>query len=520
VGDCYTPNAMQNQSEFALRRIAIIGGGSGGWMAAAAFAHAVRSGCEIVLVESDEIGIVGVGEATIPPIKLFNQRLGLDENDFLRHTQGTFKLGIQFVDWARMGHRYIHPFGTFGVDFDVVPLHHYWLRECARGNHVPLDEYSMGAVAGLNLRFDQPSRDRRLVQSTADYAYHFDASLYGKYLRAYAEQRGVKRIEGRIVEVRRTPDGDIDGVRLANEQYVNADFFIDCTGFRSLLLGDALQTPFVDWSHWLPCDRAYAVPCANGGEFTPYTRSTCREAGWQWRIPLQHRIGNGYVYCSQYISDDEAAAKLLANLDGKALAEPRMLKFKAGHRAKFWSGNCVGIGLAAGFLEPLESTSIHLIQSGITRLLALFPDRRLDPLAIQEYNRLTQLEWQGIRDFIILHYHATEREDTPLWLECKRMSIPESLQYRMEHFRAAGRLVSTNVELFQNPSWLAVLIGQRVWPQHYEPLIDLRPQVDAERALESLRRTIREAAMAMTTHYDYIQKHCRAPPVPAMEKRP
>lgn len=494
-----------------IRRVAVIGGGSAGWMSAAALSHALGDGCEIVLVESDEIGTVGVGEATIPPIKLFNARLGLDENEFVRHTQGSFKLGIQFVDWVQKGHRYIHPFGPFGADFDVVPLHHYWLRARSRGDTTSLGEYSMAAVTALNGRFDRPSRDPRLVQSTYDYAYHFDANLYARYLHGYAEKRGVRRVEGRIIDVRLSAaSGFIDGIRLANEQEVTADFFIDCTGFRGLLIEDTLRTGYEDWSHWLPCDRAVAVPCEHGGEFTPYTRSTCREAGWQWRIPLQHRIGNGYVYCSRHITDDEAAATLLANLDGKALAEPRLLRFTTGRRKQFWNRNCVAIGLAAGFMEPLESTSLHLIQTGITRLLALFPDRRFDPLAIQEYNRLTQLEYEGIRDFLILHYHATLREDTPLWRECRAMSIPDTLKYKMEHFRAYGRLVSTSLELFQNSNWLAILIGQFIWPERYDPLVDQRPHVDADRALASLRKAIREAAQAMPSHRQYIERYCRA----------
>lgn len=498
-------------NDHRIRHVAVIGGGSAGWMAAAALSHALGESCEIALVESDDIGTVGVGEATIPPIKLFNARLGLDENDFLRHTQGSFKLGIQFVDWTQKGHRYIHPFGSFGVDFDVVPLHHYWLRARSRGDTTSVGEYSMAAVAALRCRFDRPTRDPRFVQATYDYAYHFDASLYAKYLRGYAEKRGVRRIEGRIVDVRLSAaSGFIESVELANEQRVAAELFLDCTGFRGLLVEGALKTGYEDWSHWLPCDRAVAVPCAHGGEFTPYTRSTCREAGWQWRIPLQHRIGNGYVFCSRHLSEDQAAATLLANLDGQALAEPRLLRFTAGRRKLFWNRNCVAIGLAAGFLEPLESTSIHLIQTGITRLLALFPDRHFDPLAVHEYNRLTQLEWEGIRDFLVFHYHATFRDDAPLWRECRAMSVPETLKYKMDHFRAYGRLVSTSLELFQNSNWLAILVGQMLWHERYDPLVDQRTHVDADRALASLRKAIREAAEAMPTHRDYIERHCRA----------
>ncbi len=499
-------------SQANIERIAVIGGGSAGWMTAAALANSLRGDCRIVLVESEEIGIVGVGEATIPPLKLFNAGLGIDENEFIRQTQGTFKLGIEFVNWARQGHRYMHPFGQFGADFDSVPLHQYWLRAHSRGDDTPLGEYSVACVAAYKGRFERPTRDPRLVQSTYDYAYHLDASLYSRYLRGYSEERGVERIEGKIVEVMQdTESGHISGVRLEDGQAVEADFFVDCTGFRGLLIEEALQTGYEDWTHWLPCDRAVAVPCRSGGEFTPYTRSTAREAGWQWRIPLQHRIGNGYVYCSQHIGDDEAAEMLLANLDGEPLAEPRHLRFTTGRRRKFWNKNCVAIGLAAGFMEPLESTSIHLIQTSITRLLALFPDRNFDPLAIQEYNRITINEYERVRDFLILHYHSTERDDAPLWRYCADMPVPDTLQYKMDHFRQYGRLVTDGMELFQNPSWLAVHIGQFNWPQRYDPLVDERKNVDSEKLLASLRRVISEATDAMPTHQAYIGKHCKAP---------
>ncbi|MDP8994134.1 MAG: tryptophan 7-halogenase [Pseudomonadota bacterium] len=495
-----------------IERVAIVGGGSAGWMAAATLANNLRGGCRIELVESEEIGIVGVGEATIPGIRVFNHALGLDEADFVASTQGTFKLGIQFVDWARPGHTYFHQFGHFGADFDSVPLYHYWLRARMRGDETPLEAYSLAAAAAARGRFARPISDRRRIESTYDYAYHFDAALYARYLRRYAEARGVARHEGRIVDVAlRGDDGFVERVKLADGREVAADLFIDCSGFAGLLIGKALGTDYEDWTRWLPCDRAVAVPCASGGDFTPYTRSTARAAGWQWRIPLQHRIGNGYVYSSGHVSDDEAAAALLANLDGEPLAEPRLLRFTTGRPKLFWNRNCVALGLASGFMEPLESTSLHLVQTGILRLLAVWPDRDFDPLARQEYNRLVADEYERIRDFLILHYHLNRREE-PLWRQCARMELPEWLRYRIDHFRAYGRLVSPGIELFQNPNWLAIHIGQLNWPERYEPLVDERAHVDDARALADIRRAVTAAAEAMPTHRQFVERHCPARP--------
>ena len=495
-----------------IRRIVIVGGGTAGWMTAAALSNALRGNCRIDLVESEEIGIVGVGEATIPPIKYFNRMLGIDERDFLRASKGTYKLGIEFVNWTRQGQRYFHPFGQFGADFDSVPLHQWWLRERAAGAAHRLQDHSMAWVMAQHGKFSHPIADRQRVQSTFDYAYHFDAGLYGRFLRGYAEQRGVQRIEGKVVDVAlHAESGFIEAVQLADGSRIEGDFFIDCSGFRGLLIEGALHTGYESWQQWLPCDRAVAVACTHAeSNWTPYTRTTAHAAGWQWRIPLQHRMGNGHVYCSQFISDDEAAATLLAHLEGEALGEPRFLRFTAGRRKQFWQRNCVAIGLSGGFMEPLESTSLHLIQSAIQRLLALFPDRHCDPLHSDEFNRITQREFERIRDFLILHYKATQRDDAPLWRHTRDMAIPDTLQHKLDHFRHGARIVTDPMELFQNPNWLAVLIVQEIWPERLDPLLDMHPDVEAPRHLDGLRRVMAEASAAMPDHVAFVERHCRA----------
>ena len=493
-----------------LRSIVIVGGGSAGWMAAAALAAVLSRDCSITLIESDEIGTVGVGEATIPPIKVFNQMLGLDEAEFLKRTQGTFKLGIQFVDWAKKGHTYFHPFGPHGFQFDLSPQHQYWLRGRQRPGAPGLDEHSMAWAAASRGRFDKPSQEPRSVLSSYDYAYHFDAGLYARFLREKSEARGVTRLEGKIVQVGlRAADGFVESVRLADGRDIAGDLFIDCSGFRGLLIEEALHTGYEDWTHWLPCDRAMAVPCGTVQGPTPYTRSTALAAGWQWRIPLQHRVGNGYVYCSQFLGDDEAASTLLAKLDGQALADPRPLRFTTGRRKLFWHKNVVALGLASGFMEPLESTSLHLVQSGISRLLALFPDRDFDPLVTAEFNRIAINEFERIRDFIILHYKLTTRTDSALWRYCAAMPLPQPLQYKIDHFKRFGRLVTEGMELFGPASWLAVQVGQLNWPERHDPIIDLR-NIDGDAILARMRQAMVQAAEAMPTHEAYIQRHCAA----------
>ncbi|MFN3989422.1 MAG: tryptophan halogenase family protein [Erythrobacter sp.] len=499
-----------------LQHIVIVGGGSAGWMTAAALAQAVGEACRITLIESEVIGTVGVGEATIPPIRHFNQRLGIDEATFVRETQGSYKLGIQFVDWHRKGASYFHPFGQYGAEFDSVPFYHHWMAEHLAGRvEGPIDDFSMCWAMAKAGKFAHPSPDRRLIQSTFDYAYHFDAGLYAAFLRRYAEARGVTRIEGRVVDVALDGEsGFIAGVRLDDGAQIAGDFFVDCSGFGGLLIEGALKAGYDNWQHWLPCDRAVAVPCEKG-EFTPYTRSTAKQAGWQWRIPLQHRTGNGYVHCSAFVSEDAATATLLAGLDGAPIATPRTLRFTTGKRRKFWEKNCVAIGLSAGFMEPLESTSLHLIQYGILRLIALLPDRAMSPLLAREYNAQTASEYERIRDFLILHYKATLRDDAELWRYTATMPIPDSLQYKIDHFRAHGTLVADGPELFANPSWIAVYLGQGLVPERAPALAQMRPAVPVAERMGQIRSAMAEAVAIMPTHGEFVARHCAAPPLAA-----
>jgi tryptophan halogenase len=493
-----------------LTSIVIVGGGSAGWMTAASLSNALL-GCRITLIESEEIGIVGVGEATIPPIKKFNQALGLDEFEFIRRTKGSYKLGIQFVDWVEPGRRYFNPFGTYGRAFDFGHLLYYWHQAQRQGKGSnSLDDYYMAWVMASQARFALPQNDPRSLLSTFDYAYHFDASLYAAFLREYSERRGVLRVEGRIVGSRLNGEnGHIEAVRLQDGREVPGELFIDCSGFRGLLIEEALHTGYDDWTHWLPCDRAVAVPCASAGDFLPYTRSTARTAGWQWRIPLQHRIGNGYVFSSNYLDEAGAAATLLANLDGKALAEPRTLRFVTGRRKLGWNRNVVAIGLASGFLEPLESTSLHLIQSSILRLLAMFPDRDFDPAVRDEYNRISNRELERVRDFLILHYHLNRRSDGELWRYCANMPIPDTLRENIEHFHRGGQFIPREFDVFANASWLAVHVGQLNLPEACaQP-----PQAQAADCaawLEKMRSTMQMEAGRLPTHQQYIESHCRA----------
>ncbi len=494
--------------------IVIIGGGTAGWMTAAAFAKVLGRSHAIRLIESEEIGTVGVGEATIPQIRQFNQSLDFNEDDFVRKTQATFKLGIQFVDWARLGDSYLHSFGVLGRVRGLLPFHQYWLKAHLKGLVSDIAPYCLNSVAALQGKFLRPpDLGPESPLSNIAYAFQFDAGLYARFLREFAERGGVRRTEGRVREtVLRATDGFIEAVVLESGERVTGDLFIDCSGFRGLLIEQALQTGYERWDHWLPCDRAMAVQCESAGPPTPYTRSTARAAGWQWRIPLQHRIGNGYVYSSKHVGDDEAAATLLKHLDGKALGDPRPLRFVTGRRKQAWNRNCVAIGLAAGFMEPLESTSIHLIQSAITLLLSFFPDRGFDQAAIDRFNQKSAFEWERIRDFLILHYHATERSDTDFWTYCRTMSIPSQLQEYIDLFRGTGRFYRENEELFTQISWIQVMLGQRITPRGYHPLVDLLTDAELIEFLGNVRHVIGRCADAMPPHEKFIERYCAATP--------
>ncbi len=499
----------------AIRKVVIVGGGTAGWMSAALLSKTYGARLSITLIESDEISTVGVGEATIPHIQAFNRLIGVDENDFLRATQGTFKLGIDFRDWGAPGDRYFHAFGPIGQHVGWLYPHQYWLKARQLGRTTSMDVYCIGAQAARRDKF-MPAQPKAGNSPLAEisHAYHFDAGLYAAYLRRQAEGRGVTRIEGKVVaHKKRAGDGFIESVTLERGETIAGELFLDCSGFRGLLIEQALGTGFEDWSHWLPCDRALAVACASVAPLTPYTRSTKREAGWQWRVPLQHRIGNGHVYCSEYISDDQAAATLLGHLDGEALGDPRPLRFTTGKRKKAWVKNVVAVGLAGGFLEPLESTSIHMIQTALFRLLSLFPDQRFASADIDAYNAQTDAEYEWIRDFIIAHYKLVDGS-SPLWRRCRDMTVPESLQEKLDIFSSAGRIFAHTFDLFREVSWIQVLIGQGLIPQRYDPAVDITPADEILTHLDGVEQIIGKCVNAMPDHGDYIAKFCRADSAP------
>ena len=490
-----------------IRKIVIVGGGTAGWISASGLAAVLKGlPIRIELIESAEIGTVGVGEATVPHIRYFNARLGLDEADFMRKTQATIKLGIQFRDWGRQGESYIHPFGAYGHAIDGLPFHQHWLAARARGQAGPIEAYSLPIMASLAGKFAPPSSDPRSLGSTFNYAYQFDASLYAQYLRAYSEARGVTRTEGKITSVQQRPtDGFVTSVTLEDGRVVEGDLFIDCSGFRGLLIEGALQAGYEDWTPWLPCDRAVAAPCASVEAPTPYTRATADKFGWRWRIPLQHRVGNGHVYCSSYVSDDEAARALVENLDGELQQDPRFLRFVTGRRKKQWFKNVVAVGLSSGFLEPLESTSIHLIQVAVTTLLELFPHRGFDQADEDEYNRVMDLEFERIRDFLVLHYHANQRDDSPFWIERREGPIPDSLAYKMALFRERGAVVGYKDGFFLEPSWLAVYLGQNIMPDGHDPLVAASDPARTAKIMADLSSAVTRTVDAMPTHAAFLR---------------
>ncbi|QUL37977.1 tryptophan halogenase family protein [Erythrobacter sp. JK5] len=494
-----------------LKKVVIVGGGTAGWMAAAALSRYFDDGRRtITLIESDAIGTVGVGEATIPPIRNFNAMLDIPENEFLRATRGTFKLGIEFVNWGRKGDRYFHPFGNYGQDLHGIAFHQLYLRECARSGAAQagrIAEYSMSSVAAAMGRFGRPAPGAKSAVAQIGYAFHFDASLYAAFLRTMAERQRTQRREGRIVEVERDGEcGDVTAVRLENGDRIEGELFIDCSGFRGLLIEDTLETGYEDWSHWLPMDRAIAVPTANRGAPDPFTRATAHSAGWQWRIPLQHRTGNGHVFSSQYMDEDEARDILLRHVEGEPLTEPRTLRFLTGMRKQAWSHNVVSLGLSSGFIEPLESTSIHLIQNGIARLFALFPDGPDCGLERDEYNRGMRETYEDVRDFIILHYKATQRDDSPFWRYVRDMEIPDSLAHKIELWRSRGRIFRENAELFTMPSWVAVMLGQNIWPERHEAIADTLDEAKVAQAMAQMRAAYRAAADQMPTQEQFLKQ--------------
>jgi len=498
-----------------INHVVIVGGGTAGWMAAAALAKSVGTQRRrITLIESEEIGTVGVGESTIPPIQLFNKLLGIDEDEFVRETNATFKLGIEFVDWRRLGHSYFHNFGLLGADLKTgITYNHYWLRWLKSGGDPDQLRFSIEAEAARLGKFGRTDPSQQGFQPSVNYAFQFDASTYAAYLRRYSERRGVIRREGKVVNVRQEGEsGFIEAVELADSTAVTGDFFIDCTGFRGLLIEGVYNAGFEDWSHWLLNDRAAAVPAQRMPEPAPFTLARAREAGWQWRIPLQHRTGNGYVFSSEYVSEDEAASQLVQSLEGTTLADPKVLRFKAGRRKKSWVKNCMALGLSSGFLEPLESTSIHLIQAAVVKFLDYFPYRQPDPILIDRFNEEMSFQYETIRDFIIAHYKVTEREDTPYWAYCKNMSIPDSLSEKLELFRTRGEVKPKGADLFSEVSWLAVLYGQGIVPEGYHPVADAMSEDDLELTLARIRSMIKQRLTQLPSHKDFIASCCAATP--------
>jgi len=492
---------MNNQK---ITKVVIAGGGTAGWMAAASLSKLLGKSFDITLVESDDIATVGVGEAAIPTLTAFHRLLGINEQAFMKATHSTFKLGINFENWKNGDDEYMHGFGRVGKECWAGEFQHFWLHGKQNNIEFDFDHYSPEIQAAKAEKF-------ALSKGGLNYSYHLDATLYAKFLRSFAEAHGVKRIEGKIIDVAKdSKTGDIKSLQLANGNVIEGQLFIDCTGFVGLLIEKALHTGYEDWSHWLPCDSAVAVQTKSVSEPLPYTRSIARESGWQWRIPLQHRVGNGLVFCSKYLADDDAKNMLMDNIEGEPINQPRVIKFKTGRRRKGWNKNCVALGLSSGFLEPLESTSIHLIMSGVLRLIRLFPFEGITPSIVKEYNQQLTSELEHIRDFIILHYHATQREDTPFWQYCKNMEIPDSLKQRLDLFKETGRVFTSEGELFRVDSWTQVMIGQGVCPEQYHQIAAIMKQHELERFLGDIRQTIDKAIAGLPSHQSFLNDYCRS----------
>lgn len=488
-----------------MNKVVIVGGGTAGWMAAAALSKSFGETKTIELIESDAIGTVGVGEATIPPIKNFHLLLELDEADFLRAVNGTFKLGIEFENWGDLGERYFHPFSAHGSDTWAAQFHHFWRRSIQQGSSSSLDDFSLEAIMARASRFGREG-ERKAV-----YAYHFDAGLYAKLLRGISEGLGVTRTEGKVVDVNlNASTGHIESVVLESGDEVAGDLFIDCSGFRGLLIEQALKTGWEDWSHWLFNDRAVAVQTESVAPPPPFTRSTARSCGWQWKIPLQNRVGNGLVFSSRFMAEETACKTLLDNLEGKPINEPRTIRFRTGRRLKQWNKNCVAIGLASGFLEPLESTSIHLIQNSIIRLIKLFPAQGIEQSEVDQFNREVKTELEYIRDFIIAHYHVTRRADSDYWNECREMTIPDTLAHKLRLFETGGKIFRDNNELFSEPSWIAVLVGQGILPATYHPFADNLNDEELTEKMARVKSAIAKLVELQPGHQEFIRQYCEA----------
>lgn len=485
-----------------VKKVVIAGGGTAGWVAAAALSKRLKGLIEVVLIESEEIGTVGVGESTVPPVLLFHNLLGIDEQEFMKATDATFKLAISFENWGQTGDQYFHPFGVTGKGSFLTDFQHYYLHGLSQGVDAPFGDYCYELQAAKQHKFGKTDK------STINYAYHLDAGRYARFLRKFSEDLGAVRIEGKIAQVQQHVNGDIRSLVLESGQEITGDLFIDCTGFRALLIEQSLNTGYEHWDHWLPCNKAVVVQTESAATLPPYTRAMAHDSGWQWRIPLQHRVGNGLVYASDYLSDEQAKQRLLGNLETPALIEPRMLSYQTGRRKKLWNKNCIAIGLSSGFIEPLESTSIFLFMSGIIRLLRLFPFNGVTPALMDEYNQQSITEVEKIRDFIILHYHQTERNDSPFWQYCRTMSIPDTLAHRIELFKESAHAFQTGDEMFRLESWSHVMLGQRLQPKSYHQLVAGLGSGELSRHLQSIRETIHAAVDRLPSHRDFLRHYC------------